>query len=238
MILNDLALVCRFDTIFRKHVKGTFCKGSKHLWRHVNENLMDFQMPTYDQEMGAPIDLKRTGTCPHMMLYTLDKLFYVLQGVGTNDMHGQCIVAYEILTIALLCCTEQHSSPKEPCNTLGDAYLRVVLSDMNGLGHLAWAMYDGVFVPGNPPALTGHHDWSHIVRGQHSDLFSMEKPPSKHCESCTVASFNAKQATRLMQQQGLLWPKRTKPHATSATEVWRAPMVQSVVNVLHHLTLT
>ena len=75
MILNDLALVCRFDTIFRRRFKGTFCKESKHLWRHVNEDLVDFLMPTHDHEMGALIDLKRTGMCPRMMLYALDDFF-------------------------------------------------------------------------------------------------------------------------------------------------------------------
>ena len=181
--------------------------------------------------MGAPIDLKRTGTHLHMMLYALDELFYMFQGVGANDIDRQHVVIYEILTVASLYCTEQHSSPKKSCNTLGDAYPRVVLSNVNGLECLAWAMCDGVFVPGDPPTLTGHHDWSHIVTGTTLQLIFYGKTPSEHCERCTVASFNAKQATRLMQQQGLLWPKRTKPHATSATEVWRAPTVQSVVNV-------
>ena len=206
MILNDLALVCKFDTIFRRHFKGTFCKGSKHLWRHVNEDLADFQMPTHDCKMGMPIDLRRTGMHLHMMLYVLDELFNVFQGVGANDIDGQRIVAYEILTVASLCCMEQHGSPKKPCNTLGDAYPRVVLSDVNGLECLAWAVYNGVFVTGDPPVLTGHHDWSRIIAGTTLHCIFHGKAPSEHCEPCTVASFNAKQATRLVQQQGLPWP--------------------------------
>ena len=160
-----MALVCRLDTIFRRHFKGTFCKGSKHLWRHVNEHQVDFQMPMHDHETGMPIDLRSTGTHSYMMLYTLDELFYMFWDIGTNDIDGQCIVTYEILTVALLHCMEWCGSPKKPCNTLGDAYPRVVLSDVNGLECLAWAVYDGVFVPGHPPVLTGHHDWSHIITG-------------------------------------------------------------------------
>ena len=189
-------------------------------------------MPTHDHEMGAPIDLRRTGTHPCMMLYALDELFYMFWGIGTNDIDGQHVISYEILTVALLCCMEWHGSPKKPCNALGDAYPRVVLSNMNDLEHMAWAIYDSVFVPGNPPVLTGHHDWLHIITGTTLHLIFCRKTPSEHCEPCTVASFNAKQATRLMQQQGLPWPKRTKPCAASATEAQRAPMVQSVVNVL------
>ena len=175
-------------------------------------------MPTHDHKTGMPIDLKRTGTCPCMMLYTLDELFYVFWGIGTNDIDGQCIITYEILTVASMHCTEWCSSPKKPCNNLGDAYPRVVLSDMNGLEHLRWAVYDGMFVPGDISVLTGHHDWSCIITGTTLHLIFCRKAPSEHCEPCTVASFNAKQATRLTQQQGLPWPKRTKPHATSATE--------------------
>ena len=88
-------------------------------------------MPTHDHKMGTPIDLKRTGTHPlYMMLYALDELFYMFCGIDTNDIDGQHVIAYS----------------------------RVVLSDVNSLECLAWAMYDGVFVPGDSPVLTGHHD--------------------------------------------------------------------------------
>ena len=43
--------------------------------------------------------------------------------------------------------------------------MKVDLNDMDSLEHLAWAVYDGVFLPGNPPALTGHHDWEWIIVG-------------------------------------------------------------------------
>ena len=72
-----------------------------------------------------------------------DELFSVYKVVGANDADGQRIVAYEILTVVSLCCTEQCGSQKE-CNTLGAAYPRVNLSDVDGLEHLAWAVYNGV----------------------------------------------------------------------------------------------
>ena len=181
-----MALICRFDTSFRRCFKGTSYKGSEHFWRHVNEDLADFQMPTFTHKMSTPIDLRRTGMHPCMMLYTLDELFYMFQGIGTNDIDRQCVIACEILTIALLCCTEQHGSPKKPCNTLGNAYPRVVLSDVNGLECLAWAMYDSLFVPGDPPALTGHYDWSCIITRTTLHLIFHGKPPCEHCKPCTL----------------------------------------------------
>ena len=70
------------------------CKDNKHLWRHVNESLTDFKMPTYDQEMGMPCILKKNRMHPRMM------------STG-NDVDRQCIVAFEILTLASLHCMEQ-----------------------------------------------------------------------------------------------------------------------------------
>ena len=49
---------------------------------------------------------------------------------------------------------------------------------------------------------------------------------------CTVASFNTKQAMKLMKQQGLQQPdKRRKPQVMLATEALKTPTIKSVVNV-------
>ena len=160
-------------------------------------------MPTYDHEKGTPCNQKRTGTCPHMMLYAMDEMFHLFWGVGANNLDGQCVIAYEILALALLCCTEWCSSAKTCCNTLGDAYPLVDLTDVDHLECLVWAVYDGIFIPGNPPRLTGHHNWSHIIVGMTLYLIYHGKTMEEYCPPCTVVSFNAKLATRLMEQQGL-----------------------------------
>ena len=232
VILNNLALVCRFDVIFRRHFKGTFSKSSGHLWRHINSEVADFQTPTYDQDMGMPINVLRTSMHLRMMLYALDELFYVYRGMDTNDVDGQHVIAYEILTVALLYCIEWHGNPKKACNTLGNAYPRVNLNDVNGLECLAWAIYDGVYVPCDLPVLKGHHNWEHIITGTTLCLIFCGATNNEHCEPSMVASLNVKQATKLAQQQGLLWPKQRRSQATSATEAWRTPTVQLVVNVL------
>ena len=181
--------------------------------------------------MGTPIDVLRTGMHLCMMLYALDKLFYIYRGVGTNYMGGQCIVAYEILSVALFCCTEWCGNPKKACNTLGNAYPRVNLNDVNGLKRLAWAVYDGVYVPGDLPALTGCHNWECIIVGMTLHLIFHGATTNEHCEPSMVASLNAKQATKLAQQQGLPWPKQGRSWVAPATEAWRTPTVQLVVNV-------
>ena len=137
------------------------CKDSKHLWRHVNESLADFEMPMFDREMGMPCILKR----PCMMLYAMDEMFHIFQGMGDSDVNGQRVVACKILTLASLHCMEWHGCAKKCCNTLSDAYPLVDLTDMDNLECLAWAVYDGIFIPGDPPILTGCHDWLHIITG-------------------------------------------------------------------------
>ena len=231
VVLNDLGLIFRFGVIFKKRFKGKFSKSNEHLWWHVNAEIADFQMLTYEWDTGALIDVRRTGSHLCMLLYVLNKLFHVYKGVGVNDVDRQHIVAYKILMVASLHCMERHGSQKKECNTLMAAYPRVNLSDMDGLEHLTWAVYDGVYVPGNPPALTGHHNWERIIVGTTLHLIFCGRTNDKHCKPSTIASLNAEQATKLVWQQGLLQPGKRRPQTTLVAAAW-APTVQSVVNVL------
>ena len=86
---------------------------------------------------------------------------------------------------------------------LGDAYLWVDLQDADGLECLAWAVYDGVFMTGNKPALSGHYDWDRVVAGTLIHLIFQGQTDKEHCGPVTIVSFNAKQAVELAQQQGL-----------------------------------
>ena len=130
------------------------CKDNEHLWRHVNESLADFEMPTYDHEMGMPCNQKRTETCPHMMLYAMDEMFHIFWGMGANNLDGQHVVAYEILALESLYCMEWCGCTKKCCNSLGDAYSLVDFTDVDDLECLTWAVYDGIFIPGDQPILT------------------------------------------------------------------------------------
>ena len=176
-------------------------------------------MPTYDHETGVSCNQKRTGMCLCMMLYDMDEMFHVFWGAGANDLNRQCVVAYEILALVSLCCMECHGSDKKHCNTLGDAHPLVDLNDVDDLECLGWAVYKSIFIPGDPPRLTGHHTWSHIMAGMTLHLIYCGKTVGEHCPPCTVASFNAEWAMRFMQQQGLQQPDKRKPLAMLATEV-------------------
>ena len=47
----------------------------------------------------------------------------------------------------------------------------------------------------------------------------------------TIASFNAKWAMELAQQQGLPWYRERRAHATLAAPTWKSPTVQLKVTV-------
>ena len=89
---------------------------------------------------------------------------------------------YKILMVASLHCTEQCSSQKKECNTLETVYARVNLSDVDGLECLAWAVYNGVYVPGDPLDLTGHHDWERIIVGTTLHLIFHRRTNDEHCK--------------------------------------------------------
>ena len=148
----------RFETIFRWCFNAAFSKDYEHLWQHASETMADSSSPTFDTDDLSPCSIKHTGSCPKMLLYALDELFHVFRGMGTNDLDGQCVIAYQILSLALLHYTEWCSKPKKCHKMHRGAYPRVDLNNMDSLKCLAWAVYDRVFFPGNLPMLTSHHD--------------------------------------------------------------------------------
>ena len=202
IVLSMLVLVFRFNMIFHRCFGGRLCRGNEHLWHHVNEEVADFYTATFQRETGMAIDVLCTGYHPHVLMYALDELFFMYKRIQANNLDVLHVVAYEILEIASLHCTKQHSSKKK-CHTLGDAYPKVNLRDINGLKCLAWAIYDGVYMPSDEPALSGYNKWESIVVGTLIHLVFCGQTNKEHCKSMTIASFNMKQATGLAQQQGV-----------------------------------
>ena len=99
--LRLLTLVFRFDMIFHRHFGGRFCKGNEHLWHHVNEEAVDFHTPTFQGKMGAILDMLHTGYHLCILMYALDELFFVFKKLQANNFDLHCMVAYEILQVAL-----------------------------------------------------------------------------------------------------------------------------------------
>ena len=96
---------------------------------------------------------------------------------------------------------------------------------------LTWAVYNGVYVPGDEPALSGHHNRLRIIAGTALHFIFSRSSPKEYCGPCAVSTFNAKQTTQFVKQQGHLQPSRARPPAASANMPQRSPTVQSMVNV-------
>ena len=84
---------------------------------------------------------------------------------------------------------------------------------MDGLEHLSWAVYDGVFLPGNPPTLTGHHDWQWIIVGTTLKTHLSRETSRGALRPCTVVSHDTEQAAReAASLQDSSWhTRRVKP---------------------------
>ena len=229
--LSLLTLVFRFDVIFHRCFSGRFCKGNEHLWCHVNKETVDFHILTFEREMGMALDVLHTGYCLRILMYMLDELFFVFKKLQANDFDAQCMVAYEILQIALHQCTEQHRSKKKKENTLGDTYPWVDFRDADSLERLAWAMYNRVFMPGNKPALSGCYNWDRVVAGTLIHLIFWGQTDKEHCGPTTVASY-VKWTTELAQQQGLPQHRERRAHTATVVSACKSPTVQSKVTVL------
>ena len=196
--------------MFKRHFNAWFCKNNKPIWHHINEELSDFHTPTDKCETGTAIKVLYTGYWQHIFLYVLDELFHIFKKLKADDFDVQCIIMWEILHIAQCCCTEQCGCEKVKENTLRDAYLHVDFQEVINLERLAWAIYDGIFVPGRMPDLSGYQDGDCIVMGTLIPLIYQGEMNREHCGPTTIAACNTKKATELTKEQGL--------HATKTEE--------------------
>ena len=92
-------------------------------------------------------------------------------------------------------------------------------------------MYNGVFVPGDKPALSGHYNWDCVVVGTLIHLIFQGQTDKEHCGPMTIASFNVKQAIELAQQQELPQYRERRVFATLVVPAWKSPTVQSKVTI-------
>ena len=117
-----------------------------------------FKMPTPNKETLWAEDSMRDGYRPKMLLYALDKLFYVYTQVKNSQRPDKKLVlAYEILCISANCCTDQHNRIEK--TGVPDALALLNVEDTHHLECLAWVVYDGILMVGPWPKLLGNRPW-------------------------------------------------------------------------------
>ena len=132
-----------------------------------------------------------------------------------DDFDAQCIVMWEILHITQHHCTEWRTGGKAKGQTLGYAYPHIDFQDVAVLDQLAWAIYDGVFIPGRVPDMLGYQDWDRIAVGTLVPLIYQGEMVWDHCSPTTIAGVNVQRATELVKEQGLLRYKERRAHIAS-----------------------
>ena len=131
------------------------------------------------------------GYRPKMLLYTLDKLFYIYDQVKCHrGIDEKLVVVYEILGLAALCCTE-HRGWVEKSGML-DALPLVSLKDTHHLECLAWAVYDGALHVGSCPEPPGECQWCTVLAGIFKHIYKGCNEMA-HCPPYTLVSWDCQQ---------------------------------------------
>ena len=152
----NLLFLYRFEAIFNQCFNATYTIDTELMWHHVSELQANFKAPTYEVLGGALalVDKKHVGSHPKMFLFTLDELSYVYQHVHNTD--ALCIIAYEMLSFASDRCMGLCNGRPKP---------------ETSLERLTWAVYDGMYVPGSQPALSGPCNWACILDKMMTHIF-------------------------------------------------------------------
>ena len=126
--------------------------------------------------------------------------------------------------------------PKPECDTFGPAMPHINLGDVRKLERLAWAVYDGMYVPGSRPALSGPCNWVCILNKKMTHIFH-GRTLWEHYPPSTIGGANTATAARLKggPSSEAVWEKEPAKETPStvapAFPASKTPTLWSIVNV-------
>ena len=177
------------------------------LWKTCTSGGQDdcipaFKMPTMQPGSLHHEDIMRDGYRPRMLLYTLDELFYVYNQV---QCHWGCdkkiVTSYEILSLAVVHCTECHHGIEK--RGMLDALSLINVNNIHHLEHLTWAIYDGALIVGQRPALAGNLP-SHTMLASLSKHIYRSHSDVAHFPLFMLASWDCKERLEVLHWEGWL----------------------------------
>ena len=124
-----------FKAIFKQRFGRMFSLAMEEDWKCKSEGVTSFKMPTMQCSTLWNEDVLREGYRPKMLLYTLDELFYIYDQVKHHrGIDEKLVVAYEILGLTALYCTEYRGGVEK--QGMPDAVSQINLNDTHHLEHL------------------------------------------------------------------------------------------------------
>ena len=133
----------------------------------------------------------RDGYHPKMLLYVLDKLFYIYAQVkNSRKADDKLMPAYEILCISANHCTDQWNGIEK--TGMPDALALLNVNDVHHLEHLAWAVYDGILLVGPWPKLLGECSWCTVLARLHQHIYRSHNDAA-HCPPQTLGSWDCQE---------------------------------------------
>ena len=110
-------------------------------------------------------------------------------------MDEKLIVAYEILCLSALRCTEWwHGLEKKG---MPDALSLPNVNDGCHLECLTWAVYDGALLVGEQPELPGNHQWCTVMDSLYKHIYR-DHNDTAHCLPYTLASWDCQERTEAL----------------------------------------
>ena len=183
----------RFEVVFTLRTGRTFTQATEGLWKTRalggrDVGIPPFKMPTLQKGMLWAKESMRDGYCPKMLLYALDKLFYIYMQIKNSQRVGdKLMLAYEILCISANHCTDRQNGVKK--TGVPDALALLNVADIYHLEHLAWVVYDGVLLVGPWPKLLGNRPWCTVLAGLQRHIYRVRNDAA-HCRPQMLSSWD------------------------------------------------
>ena len=181
-------------------------------WKCESDSIASFKSPTIQHSILQNKDVLHEGYRPKMLLYTLNELFYIYDQVKCHrGIDEKLVVAYEILSLTVLHCTECRGGSEK--HSMPDALSLLNLNDACHLEPLTWVLYDGALLVGRQSELPEDRQWCTMLAGTFKHIYRGHDDAA-YCPPYTLASGIVNRGLRCFtkREDGVLHRVATRTH--------------------------
>ena len=190
-----------FKAVFTMCTGRTFSPATEELWKSRALGGRDtcippFKMPSMQIGSLHHKNVMCDGYRPKMLLFVLDKLFYIFDQIKKQRrVDEKIVVAYEILCISTQWCTKRRHAVEK--TSVPDVLALLNMDDARHLEHLTWAVYNGALLVGKWPELPGDHPWCMVLAGLHKHIYR-GCDDTAHCLPHMLGSWNCQERIEVL----------------------------------------